>query len=520
MAGAGAAVSLRPLLPRLALAQDLDPAPFLHGVASGDPLPDSVIIWTRVTTEQSRVGVRWEVAADPDFSNLVKGGEFETGPERDHTVSVDVEGLDPSSPYWYRFEALGERSRPGRTKTSPDGHVPAMTFAVASCQDYQVGHYSAWRHIAARPLDFVLHLGDYIYEYEDDGDDFRPVLPAHEIQTLADYRARHATYRSDPDLRAAHARHPFIHVWDDHEVANDRWKDGAENHQEDEGDYEAREAAAYRAYFEWIPMRRPEETQDPTRIYRRFAFGDLVDLFMLDTRSYRDQPIGAFLTPNADPAISDPERTILGDEQEEWFKGGLTESPARWSLVGNQVMIAHLKYGNTPDQLAQPLSELTGLPRDGFTANYDQWDDYQPERREILEHLRDGTDGNVVFLTGDIHTSWANELYVNPGNSLMEDPVGAEFVGPSITSINLNELMGGTPPRTTSIAVEEFAKANNPHIRWTELDSNGYMVVTVTGDRVRGDWMFVSDITDPKATEHHAAGWQVRPGSARLERVG
>lgn len=521
-AWAGGALAAGSLLPRMALAgvrpRSLDPGPFHFGVASGDPLPDAVVIWTRVAARR-RVGVRWQVARDADFRRIVRTGTAEAGPARDHTVSVDVSGLEPGTTHWYRFGLRDDWSRPGRTRTAPAGSPRRLRFALASCQDFQAGHYAAWRHIAGRPLDFVLHVGDYIYEYADDGDRFRPHRPAHEILTLEDYRTRYANYRSDPFLRAAHAAHPFVSVWDDHEVANDRWQEGAENHQDEEGEYAAREAAAYRAWREWMPVRLPAPRRDPGRIYRRFAFGDLADLFALDTRQYRDEPQGTFLAPNADPALSDPERTILGKRQERWLKRGLSRSGARWRLLGNQVMIAHLKYGNTPDELARPLSELTGLPRDGLTANPDQWDGYQPERRDLLEHIRDRTPGNTVFLTGDIHTSWANELYVNPGNTFVEEPVAAEFVGPSITSINLNELMG-TPPRTTSVAVEEFARANNPHIRWAELDSNGYVLVTVTRDRVRGDWHFLSDVRDRKAKQALAASWEVREGDARLHERG
>lgn len=496
----------------------LDPAPFHFGVASGDPLADRVMIWTRVGSERELgfVPVHWEVALDADFAQLVARGIENTGPHRDHTVSVDVTGLEPGTTYHYRFEALGERSKPGRTRTAPE-RADDISFAIASCQSFPDGHYAAWRHIARRNLDFVLHLGDYIYEYGGSVEGFEePVRrhrPNHEIVSLNDYRTRYANYRSDQHLRDAHAAHPFIAIWDDHEVANDRWRKGAENHQEeDEGDYEARREAAYRAYFEWMPIRRVEPGSD--RIYRSFAFGELLDLFMLDTRTYRDRQSGTFPLPNVEPSYTDPDRTILGNAQERWFHSALSGSGARWRLVGTQVMIAHLKYGLMPDALAKPLQELTGQSKDGFPVNPDQWDGYQFDRTQIFELIRKRGIENTLFLTGDIHTSWANELKIDPDDPT-EAPIAAEFVGPSITSANIDEI-AGWPPRTGTRAIEAAAQANNPHVRYVELDSHGYVVVRAVPGRIRGDWYFVSDKKNPRAREERATSWVMRDGDATL----
>lgn len=509
------------LLPSVAASKrSLDPSPFHFGVASGDPLLDRVMIWTRVTPKGRAplVPVRWEVAADPGFSKVAARGLAEASSSDDYTVQVDVGGLDPGRRYFYRFESQGERSRVGRTRTAPED-PNELKFAMASCQSYPDGFYAAWNHIAGRDLDFVLHLGDYIYEYggtvEGFGASERPHKPDHEIVTLSDYRTRYANYRSDASLRAAHAAHPFIAVWDDHEVANDRWREGAENHQpEEEGKYGKRRDAGYRAYFEWMPVRRSDPT-DPNRLYRDFSFGQLADLFMIDTRTYRDQPHGTLFAPNVDPQYTSEDRTILGDQQERWLHKGLSDSGARWRLVGNQVMVAHLTYGMMPDELGAPLQELTGQSKDGFPVNPDQWDGYQFDRTQLFDVIvKKGID-NTLFLTGDIHTSWANELKVDPDNPL-EDPIAAEFVGPSITSANIDEITGA-PARTISLALEAAAQANNPHIRWVELDSHGYVLVSVNRERAQGEWYFV-DKNDPKAKETLADSWIMRDGDATLSR--
>jgi alkaline phosphatase D len=499
--------------------RDLDPAPFHFGVASGDPLHDRVLIWTRAAprAKSSAVDVRWTVARDPDLRRVVRRGRVVALAENDHTVTVDVAGLDPGTRYYYGFEALGERSRVGRTATLPES-ARHLRLVIASCQSYPDGYYAAWRHIASKDLDAVLHLGDYIYEYgstvEGFGEALRPHRPDYEIVSLADYRLRYANYRSDPHLRAAHAAHPFICVWDDHEVANDRWKDGAENHQpEEEGDYEDRRRAAYRAYFEWMPLRRPDE-REPDRIYRSFSVGDLADLFMLDTRSYRDEVIGTFLAPNVDPVYTDPDRTILGDRQERWLHRSLARSRARWRLVGNQVMIAPFSYGAIPDALGRPLQDLTGVSKDGAPVNHDAWDGYQHDRNQLLEHISSAGIDNTLFLTGDIHTSWAIELKLDPDDPT-QAPVAAEFVGPSVSSANLDDITGA-PPRTASRAAEAAVMANNLHVRYVELDSHGYALITVTEDAIRGDWYFV-DKTDASAGEELATSWVMRDGNARLE---
>ncbi|SDE00255.1 alkaline phosphatase D family protein [Nocardioides lianchengensis] len=360
---------------------------FRHGVASGDPLPHRVVIWTRVTPTPAaqpgsgkgpRVRVGWEVATDRRFRRVVRRGAFATGPSRDHTVKVDVTGLEPARWYYYRFTYRGARSRLGRFRTAPDHDaLPShVRFGVVSCANWQAGYFGAYRGLAARDdLHAVVHLGDYFYEYApgqygagSDDADVRRHVPAKEVVSLADYRRRHAQYQTDPDLQALHARYPWIVTWDDHEVTNDQWSGGAENHTpgggpNGEGDFRRRRARAHRAYDEWMPVRLDGTARlgDGDRLFRRLRFGQLLELSMLDLRSYRSELVS---TPAVDAGVSDPDRTILGGRQLAWLKSSLSRERAQWNIVGNPVMIAPLGLGGLPDELIAPLNSfLDPVPR-------------------------------------------------------------------------------------------------------------------------------------------------------------
>jgi alkaline phosphatase D len=482
---------------------------FRHGIASGDPLPEGVVLWTRVTPTKDAVPgsgigppveVEWQVAGDGGFHRILREGTTRAIATHDHTVKVDVQGLDPASTYHYRFRALNEISPPGTTKTAGDrGSDAPVRFGLVSCSNFEGGYFAAYGHLADRDdLDFVVHMGDYIYEYGPGGygpgeEIGRVHEPDHEIVSLADYRIRHAQYKTDPDLQALHAAFPVISAWDDHEVTNDTWREGAENHQEDEGNFGTRQDRAYRAYFEWMPIRLPARQKAPTRIYRSFRFGRMADLHMLDTRQYRDEQV----SNQADSARNDPERTITGEAQMRWLKKGLSSEQARWHLVGNQLMI-------TPWRVAPTIP-----------FNIDAWDGYTADRSELLQHVADKEIANVVFLTGDIHTSWANEVPIEENTYPATEPVAVELVGPSITSDNLDEITG-SPPRTTSIPAEAGIMAENPWVKDVELDSHGYTVAEANKDRLQMDWYFISDRTDPKATQEHSHSWQIQSGSPRL----
>jgi alkaline phosphatase D len=529
-AGAGALV----LGTRIATSSASSPY-FLHGVASGDPLPTSVVLWTRVTpTPDSLPGsgagpvvtVRWQVATDPAFKKIVRKGAFTTGPERDHTVKVDVGGLAAGTSYWYRFLLDGVASAAGRTKTAPapTALVQRLRFAVVSCANWQAGYFSPYRHLAARgDIDAVLHLGDYLYEYGVGGygygmnnETIRPHEPAHEMITLADYRQRHAQYKTDPDLQALHAAVPWIVTWDDHETTNDRWSGGAENHQPDEGSWADRTAAALRAYDEWMPLRisGTAALSDGGRIFRRFRFGRLAELSMLDLRSYRSQQVGTDYG-----AIDSADRTITGADQLSWLQSGLSGTDAQWKLVGNPVMITPVVFPPLPELVGQALADLTGLlPPDGVPYNVDQWDGYTHDRHELFGYLADHGVTDTVFLTGDIHSAWACDLPLDAGSYPLSRTVGTELVGTSVTSNNLDDLIGA-PPRTTSLLVESAIKLNNRHVQYLDFDSHGYSVLDVTPARTQMDYYVISDRRDPAATSSWSAGFAVPAGTQRVRQA-
>ncbi|GLW90847.1 alkaline phosphatase D family protein [Actinokineospora globicatena] len=500
---------------------------FAHGVASGDPLPDGVLLWTRVTpTPESTPGsgagptveVRWEVATDAGFTAVVSSGATTTGPDRDHTVKVAAAGLAPATAYYFRFTLDGVRSSTGRTRTAPatNADVSKLRLGLVSCSNWQAGYFAAYRHLAARTdLDGVLHVGDYLYEYQAGGYGargvtIRPHVPANEMLTLSDYRRRHAQYKTDPDLQALHAAQPWFITWDDHEYANDTWSGGAENHQPGEGDWTARKAAAQQAYFEWMPVRQGAGGE----IYRRFRWGRLAELSLLDLRSYRSKQT----TPSAgDPG--DPNRTITGDPQMAWLKSGLSGTDAKWKLVGNSVMITPISLGNVESRFLESLGSLLGLPIGSVAANADAWDGYTADRQELLGHLRDNRVKNTVFLTGDIHSSWGAEVpidrssYWYNGNS-----VATEFVTTSVTSDNIDDLLK-VAPRTLSVAAESALHIGNLHVRYVELDSHGYSVVDVNPQRVQMDWYYLADRLSPTSTARHAKSLATADGTQKVKSV-
>jgi alkaline phosphatase/alkaline phosphatase D len=445
---------------------------------------------------------------------VVAAGTVTTGPARDHTVKVEVGGLVAARVYWYRFGMDGVWSPVGRTATTAaaDSAVALLRAGVVSCSNWEAGFFAAYRHLAARgDLDVVIHLGDYLYEYGTGqfgagGSVVRPVAPAHEVLTLADYRIRHGLYKTDPDLRALHAAVPWVITWDDHEVANDQWSGGADNHTPaTEGDYAARLAAARQAYFEWMPVR----VGPGGRIFRRVRYGRLAELSMLDLRSYRSkQASGA--------AVDDPARTIAGDDQMSWLKSGLAASTAQWKLVGNPVMIARLDVGAAPAWLLGPLAKLLGIPENGGVLSTDQWDGYNADRNELVDHLRANQVRNAVFLTGDIHTSWANEVTTRATGS--SNPAAAEFVVPSVTSDNVNDFLGLPAGNPLSVVGAGLIRASNSHVRWTELDGHGYGVVEVTPQACRMDWYHLADRTRADTSARWIAGWSVGTGSSLLRR--
>ncbi|MEG3626208.1 alkaline phosphatase D family protein [Streptomyces poriticola] len=526
-AAAATAVLAAPLAGALpANAASAAPA-FLHGVASGDPLPDGILLWTRVTpTPEAIPGsgtgpdteVGWAVATDKAFTRVVARGAVTATADADHTVKADVRGLAPATDYFFRFSAGGTDSPVGRTRTAPaaDADVAGLRFGVVSCSNWEAGHFSAYRHLADRgDLDAWLHLGDYIYEYPTGnygtrGTVVRPTEPAHEILTLADYRVRHAHYKTDPDLQALHAAAPAITIWDDHEIANDSWSGGAENHTEGaEGTWADRQSAAKRAYFEWMPVR----PAIAGTTYRRLRFGRLADLSLLDLRSYRSQQVGI---GNGD--VDDPDRTLTGRAQLDWLKAGLASSDTTWRLVGNSVMISPFAVGSLPAELLKPLAGLLGLPKEGLALNTDQWDGYTDDRRELLDHLKAHAIGNTVFLTGDIHMAWANDVPFKAGTYPLSRSAATEFVVTSVSSDNLDDLVKA-PEGLISAVASPVIRAANRHVHWVDTDRHGYGVLDVTAERAQMDYYVLSDKTDRDASSSWARSYRTRSGTQKVERT-
>lgn len=478
---------------------------FRHGVASGDPRGDRVLIWTRVSGGSGEVPVRWVVATDTALTRVVARGETRTGAARDFTVKVDVTGLHPATTYYYRFDALGGRSATGRTRTLPAAGAGRVRIALASCSNYPHGYFNVYGRIAARTdVDLVLHLGDYIYDYQqgryNDPDlaAARAVDPTTEIFVLDDYRRRYALYRGDPDLQAAHQQHPFVCVWDDHEIANNAWRDGAENHQPNEGDYHARRDAAYQAFVEWLPVRETGSARQPL-IYRSFAIGDLADLVMVDTRlAGRDEQVDRTNIL----AVEDPRRSLLGPAQEGWLEGELAESArakTRWQILGQQVMFAS--------------QTLPGEP----AGNADSWDGYRVSRSRVFDMVERHKLSNFVVLTGDVHSAWAYDL--PRGISSAYDPatgrgsLGVEIVCPAVSSPS---AFGGPQGEERLAATPK----TRPHLKFLDGRSRGYVVLDVTRDRLQADWWLLDSVKDRNTEQHFAKGLVCESGSRHLTDAG
>ena len=491
---------------------------FRHGVASGDPLADRVVLWTRVTPAgEEPVEVDWVVARDVELQDVVERGSTVTDASTDFTVHVDASGLEPETTYHYAFEALGDRSPVGRTKTAPTGAAEVVRLALCSCAKYTAGFFNVYARIAERDdVDYVVHVGDYIYEYGHEDPKSpgpaigRAVEPPHAARTLADYRMRYAHYRRDPDLQLLHESHPVIATIDDHELADDAWRGGASKHDPaTDGDWQKRKSAALRAWREWMPVRLPPPPNEET-IYRRLSFGGLADLLMLDGRTNRD-------APTQGPDMDAPGRSVLGDEERRWLLDELEGSNATWRLIGNDVMVGQVFTSFLPEELGNPLSEVGILTKREHGPEPDQWDGYTAERDELLRFLEEREIPNVVFLSGDVHTAWAVELKRRPEDP-DERPAAVEIVTASVTTENLDDELGAEPETRTE-DVERAVIEENPHVRWVNLDAHGYVHVDVRPDRLRAEWWFVPETRRRVEGERRGAAFEVRAGEPRLIEV-
>lgn len=522
--------------------------PFYHGVASGDPLEDRVVIWTRVTPEiidNSEVQVSWRVATDTRSTHVIKSGIYNTNAERDYTVKVDVTGLEPGKTYYYVFTAFGKNSLIGKTKTTPIGNQTThLKFGVVSCSNYQAGYFTNYRHLAERnDLDAIIHLGDYIYEYADGakGDSAiiaaHPLEPRNELVTLADYRARYSTYHLDTNLIRLHQQYPFITVWDDHESANNAYMGGAGNHNDSlDGSWAIRKAIAKQVYFEWMPIRDNSQEE----VYRTIHYGNLMDLIMLDTRlEGREKQVLNI----ADSTLYDTARTILGAQQKAWLFHELSTSTTHWKIIGQQVMFSEFNIG-----WAAPA--LSGYTYESLESRFlDAWDGYPAERSQVINFIKKNEINNVVILTGDAHSSYAFDIVNNPVNITFQSlpilgstpvystssdynpvtgagSVAVEFVTPSITAANFVEQIGLAAAQQLQAQINTpivpFPGINlgnpNPHMRYADLTQHGYYILDVKPDSVQANWYY-SPILMPAQPEAFGAAYYTKSDTNHLEKA-
>ena len=504
---------------------------FTHGVASGEPSGSSVLLWTRYAASGD-TRLRAEVARDQAFTQVVSGGEVVASPSHDCCAKITVDGLEPDSWYFFRFIAPdGTTSATGRTRTLPTGECPRFGIGLFSCSNLPYGWFNAYRHAAARQdLDLLVHVGDYIYEYGPGTYPEVPVpgrhlAPDHEILTLANYRLRYAAYRADPDLQLLHQRFPMLAQWDDHELANDAWKDGAENHQsESEGSWAARKAIAERVYREWMPV-----SDTP---YNSFQIGSLATLFRPETRvtgRVEQLDLGKAMLANGpapadvarslatfrDGAWQDPQRTVMGMKQEQWLNEGISASAkagTRWQVLAQQIVMGPLKApaqlgdlvtADVPAKARQALTAIAAAARLGLPYNMDSWDGYPAARERLLRASREA-EANLVVLSGDSHNAWGQNL------SLEGAPVGVEYAGHSVTSPGFETYLPGTDPRLLARAIQEA----NPGLSLCDTSRRGYVSLELTNETVRGTWHFMDSVTtrgDTRASdESRSVAWGTR----------
>lgn len=474
-------------------------APFYHGVASGDPTQDAVIIWTRLTTDEINPTIEWQIATDTLMQNVVKSGISSTSIDKDYTIKVDVTGLQPGTFYFYEFKYGNSYSLRGRTKTLPTGIVDHLRFAVVSCASFPHGYFNVYDVINQRnDVDAIIHLGDYIYEYgKNEYGTTRVPEPTNEILTLADYRIRHSMYKLDEMLMRLHQQYPFFTVWDDHEFADNSYVDGAENHTPNiEGEWSVRKKFAAQSYGEWMPI-RTIDTTSTIKIYRKYKIGNLVDLFFLDTRinSRKAQNILASITGSDDST-----HYLIGPEQFDWLKNGLQNSTSTWKVLAQQVMVAPFKVFN-------------------IAFNSDQWDGYPSERKKLFNMVNDLNLNNLVVLTGDIHSAWANDL---PFGRLPYNPntgkgsAGVEFVTTAVTSpaIPLTGILGNIAEG----AFAQLVKDNNAHVKHNNFVNRGFNIIDFTSQKAQTDFYNIETIERPNSNYSYQVSYYTEKDTNHLKK--
>ncbi|MEM9840595.1 MAG: alkaline phosphatase D family protein [Pseudomonadota bacterium] len=535
LAGSAAACASKPNLG--SFTTDLTPGDgtFASGVASGDPAMDSVVLWTRIDgASGGTLPVRVEVAEDVSFSTVVWSETVETGPERDHTVKVVAQGLEPGRQYAYRFMVFDRMSPVGLTKTLPE-ETSRVRFAVMSCSNYNFGYFNAYDHAARdRDIDCVLHLGDYIYEYGPDGYGGekgaalgRVHEPAREIVTLDDYRKRHRQYKNDPATRRLHAAHPMIAIWDDHETSNDSFRLGAENHQPDkEGEWSARKRAALQAYYEYMPVREPSPGKAREELFKTYSWGKFLSLPIIESRlTARDSQISygealPSLSSSEDverfrrEVLGDPSRELLGAAQQAFIQDALKISVDRgdtWRVIGNQVMMARVTSPNLAPYLSEEdivafeallpeLRAFLAIGTLGLPLNVDAWDGYPAARERLYQGASDVGARDLVVLTGDSHQFWANDLTRDDGT-----PMGVELGTSGITSPGASEYFG-----ENAFDITLVLRRDNPDVRYTDPSNQGYILLEFNEDKAHAQFVSMSTIEAPAYNAIQTAAFNLK----------
>ncbi|EAQ31725.1 alkaline phosphatase D family protein [Idiomarina baltica] len=544
VASAGAAVTVSTALggcSSLVRADNADTVDFTHGVASGDPTTNALMLWTRAVPKNNAkpvITLGWEVARDPSFSDIIRSGTATTSARRDYTVKVDVQQLPAGMSLYYRFVGHDQYSPIGEGATLPQQGIDSIRLGVFSCSNYPAGFFNPYHHASQDDtIDFVLHLGDYIYEYGaggygyDDAERIGRTFPDNnnkEIVSLDDYRRRYALYRTDEGLKALHATKSFIVVWDDHEIANDTYKDGAQNHQPDtEGDFYQRRAAAIQAYYEWMPI-RPPQGDASLQIYRSFELGDLANLIMLDTRiigrdkqlayaDFTDASTGEFDSQGFQAAMQS-DRSILGKKQLQWLVNQLAQSNARWQILGQQLLMARMNFpaaiigSKDRSTIANKLLKAAQLKQarangqqlteqqqryiDTVTPyNLDAWDGYAMEREVLFQQVKQ-MGKKIVVLAGDTHNAWHNHLTTHTG-----EQIGVEFGTSSVSSPGMETYLGLDDATAKKLA--QALPTVIKDLQYTNLHERGYMVTQISKDAIDNEWRFVDTI---KSKDYQLSG--------------
>lgn len=521
---------------------------FMYGVASGDPTQNSLIIWTKINTESSKPEtVNWLISTDVNFKRIIQSGTYQASSDSGYSVKVDIKNLDPGVRYYYKFIYNGIESEPGRTRTLPSGDLSKLSIAIASCSNFPFGYFNAYDAIAKdESIDFVVHLGDYIYEYGPDGYGGetgkkigREHIPAREILSLSDYRLRHAQYKSDLASRLMHAAHPLIPTWDDHESTNNPYMDGAQNHQENEGSWQHRREVSLQAYFEWMPVRDPAPGERKEELWRAFNFGNLATMVTLETRhtgrskqiDYKEHLPNIKSKSDRDHFVSeilgDTSRTMLSPKMTEFLRTALTNSVQHdipWRIIGNQIPMARTHVPRITDELLKQLEITEDSPLYNEVQQFkalgewdlpiysDTWDGYPVAREQFYSTCAEAGASDLLVITGDSHAYWLNKLFNISGKHM-----GFEVGTTGVTSPGDFEYFG----KDKATILDKLMAAKNDEVLWTDNVSKGYVRLSFTKEDARVDYIAVDNILSPEYKTSVVKSLKFKPnnGALTLEQI-